>query len=82
MSDAMTRARRVLAEALQVPLQEIDDDASIDTVAGWDSLAHMRVVLEVEAALGHELDPEAVLAITRVENIARILDRGARGALR
>ncbi|MDJ0951558.1 MAG: acyl carrier protein [Alphaproteobacteria bacterium] len=73
MSDALARARNLLAGALEIDPAAIADDASIDTLEQWDSLAHMRVVLAIEAARGHELDPELMFMIGSLHDIANVL---------
>lgn len=69
----MLEARRLLADALQIPIEEIADDASINTVERWDSLAHMRVILALENTVGHPLDTTVMLTIDSVATINAIL---------
>ncbi len=84
MTESYHRARAVLAEALGVAAEGIDRDASIDTVAAWNSHTHMRLILELERLLGHELPPEAVIEISSLEDVAALLEgageRGTPGA--
>jgi acyl carrier protein len=66
-------ARDLLARALEVDPSEISDDASIDSVDLWDSIAHLRIIIAIEEALNRELDPESIVVISSIEDIARIL---------
>lgn len=77
MSATHDRARALLAEALALPVEAIADDASPETLEAWDSLAHARLVLAVEAARGHALPPEAALDLFSLPAIASALDARA-----
>ena len=76
MNDTANQARDLLADALDLESGEIGDDASIDTVGGWTSLGHMRVILALEQALGHELDAASIVEIATVKDIESILQSG------
>ena len=40
--------KEVLSAVIDVPLEEIMDDASMDELEAWDSLAHMNLVIALE----------------------------------
>ena len=80
MNDAATQARVILADALELEPGEIADDASIDNVDSWNSLAHMRLVLAIEAALGHEIEPDALFEIAALKDVAVMLESANGGA--
>ena len=66
-----------MAEILDMPPAELPDVAGIDTVAAWDSLAHMRLVARLEGILGRELAAEEMLALDGVPAIDAILEASA-----
>ena len=76
MSDTISQARQLMAEALDCPVEGIGQDASITQLEGWNSLAFMRLVVALEEKLGHELEPEKLLALNTVADIASLLSRG------
>lgn len=43
------------------------------TLAAWDSLAHLRIVLGIEAELGGTLTPEQIAGIIDVRSVAGLL---------
>ena len=66
------RAIALVASALEIQgTVSIGDDMS--SLAAWNSLAHARLMLEVEAALGRELTGEEVANIVSVEAVANLL---------
>lgn len=66
-------ARAVLAEAIGCSPADLPAGADIVSTPGWDSIAHMRLVLAIEARRGERLDPAAILEATSLEAIARLL---------
>ena len=66
-------ARELLADALQKKPQEISEDASIGNEESWDSLAHTRLLLAIEARLGRELSSDEVTEISSLRSVARLL---------
>lgn len=44
------RIQELIAEALDIELDEVRPDSSSETLEAWDSLGHLRVILAVEAA--------------------------------
>lgn len=73
VSGSDAQARAVLAEVFGLELVDIEGDASIETLAAWNSLAHMRLILELERRLGHELAPETVIEIASLDDVAALL---------
>jgi len=71
---ALAVARRLLAEATGYPEAEIDDQASIDSLDSWDSLAHMRLILAIEAETGSLVAPEAVVDLMSLADVGRYLE--------
>ena len=73
VTERYDRARAVLAEVFDLELGDIECDASIETLQAWNSLAHMRLILELERLLGGELPPETVVEIACLEDVAALL---------
>lgn len=42
----------IMSRVFGVPLEEINEDSSADTIEKWDSLGHMNLVLALEEELG------------------------------
>ena len=72
-SDKLRLARSLLAEALDLARESIDDEVEFDSMEAWDSLAHLRLVLAMEEHRGRQLEPEEVLSISTLHDIARLL---------
>ena len=49
MGNAMEqRIKNVMSAVFQIPLNQIKDNASPDTIESWDSLKHMNLVVALE----------------------------------
>lgn len=73
------KARELLAGALNLPAQDVDSTTMIGVTQQWDSLAHMRLMLALEEALGSELDMEAVVNIASLSDVEAMLGGGQPG---
>ncbi len=80
MSGPADRAREILAGALEMAPGALPGDAAIGAVEAWDSLAHMRLVLALEEAVGGELEAAEIIGIESLADIAAILERHAAAA--
>jgi acyl carrier protein len=64
------RVRRIVASSFNVPLGEVNTESSDDSLAQWDSLGQLVLILELEREFGLELSPEqgerlrSIVAIT------------------
>lgn len=55
------KLKKVLADVFGLEIEDIDEESSIDTIAEWDSLKHLNLVLAIETEFGVELtDAESV----------------------
>ena len=60
------RLREILASVLEVPVEQIPEDASTDSIEAWDSLAHMNLILAVEDAFGVTIPDEEAADLTSI----------------
>ncbi len=75
MSATVAKARDLLAAALQVQPESLNQDASIATVPAWDSLAHVRLMAAIEEALGRKLTSDEIVTVVGLPAIVALLDR-------
>ena len=58
MDQIVERCTKVMATVMEVPLSEINDETSPDTLAQWDSLSHVQLVLGLEKEFDVKISPE------------------------
>lgn len=75
MANQTEKAKKIVAEALNIHTHEIDETSSHINLKGWDSLAVMRIVMAIESAIGKDLPMDDAGILFSVENIAVILEK-------
>jgi acyl carrier protein len=77
MMNDSTRVREIVATILAVPVEEITDQASTQTVEAWTSLRHLVLALELEQEFGIEVGPDDMERVSSVAGIVELLaERG------
>jgi acyl carrier protein len=76
----MVLARGLLAEATGADVAAVPDDARIGNFERWDSLAHMRLILAVEHRIGRQLEPDEIVRIEALTDVALLLNGHLSGA--
>lgn len=68
-----TEARKLLAQVLNIAVEDLEHDAAIGVTERWDSLAHMHLIMALEAHLGRPLDTTTMLGIESLSDIAALM---------
>ena len=68
-------AKKVLAEIFCISINEVKDDASIDTIPDWDSLAHVQVMATLEKILNRPLKVEELLDAVSLKGIEKVISK-------
>jgi acyl carrier protein len=69
-----------MAETFRVPAEQIPDDATPESVKGWDSLGHIELMLALEMEFGVPLPTETIIELVSLEAIEGFL-RGQEAAV-
>ena len=68
---------RIVSRVLGVPAESVGDETSPDTLATWDSMAHLNLITAIESEYTISLTPEEAMEMLSVKLIRIILqDRG------
>ena len=67
------RVFKVISQVLNVPLGQIDEESSPDSIKGWDSLKHMNLILALEEVFDVQFSVEQILEMLNVELIIETL---------
>jgi len=77
----LTKIRSIIQTELRQPDLAIEEHTTAADVAGWDSMAHVQIIIAAEKAFGVRLK---VAEIGNVENVGSLVDialaRGRVGA--
>ena len=70
MTTVLSRLQRLFADLFALSEEDITLATSADTLAEWDSLKHLQLMLMLEEAFHVQVSPEAMEQLTSVERIA------------
>lgn len=70
---AVDKIRQLASDVFEVPLSEISPGSSPDTVATWDSLHHLNLVLALEQEFGIQFSPEEIEQLLSIELIDALI---------
>lgn len=65
--------RSIMAEVFEIPVDQINESTTMESVDTWDSLRHMELVVAIERRFSVEFEAEEALEMTSIEGIKRIL---------
>jgi len=69
------RLFRTVSQVFGVPLAQISEHSSPETIASWDSLKHMNLVLALEEEFGVRFSDEEIMSMVSVELLLNALQR-------
>ncbi len=75
--DALDQARAIVAQATGLALDSVENEASLETLSEWDSIAHINIMLAVESATGRQMAADDIAGIVSVAAIAAYLQRSS-----
>jgi citrate synthase len=70
----------VIAGTFRISPAKVTDALAFNAIPEWDSLAHMELMLALEAAYGVSIDEDHMIELTSVGAIRSFLKDGRRGA--
>lgn len=65
--------KQVLADVFGVDVSLINDEASVDTIAKWDSLNHLNLVLALEEQFKVSLNEEQIVEMLNYPLVKAVL---------
>ena len=65
----------VVSKVMQVPIEEINEESSPETIENWDSLKHMNFILALEEAFDIQLTDVEIVEMVSVKRITEELRR-------
>jgi acyl carrier protein len=74
------RLKAVMGAILEIPPEGIGAGTSTDTVEGWDSLKHMRLIIALEEAFDVTIPDEEVATMTSYEIVKLVVAEQAGAA--
>ena len=67
------RIQKLLVEAIQVPIDEVNTELAFGDLPQWDSMGHMEVMMSLEDQFGVEINADTIANLTSVPAISSYL---------
>jgi len=67
------RVRQVAADVFDVPLEQVTDRSSPQTIETWESVQHLNLILALEQELQVRIDPEEIAQIETIGDAIRLV---------
>ena len=67
------RIKKVMSAVFEIPVEQVEDDSSPDTIDSWDSLKHMNMVVALEEEFEIEFTEDEILEMMNYALITFIL---------
>lgn len=64
---------KIVSRVMDVPVKQLNEDSSPDTVENWDSLKHMSLILALEEELNITFSDEEIVKMLSVKLILESL---------
>jgi acyl carrier protein len=65
---------KIVSQVMGVPLEEISEESSPDTISQWDSLQHMNLVLALEEEFKIQFSGDQTVSMLNVKLILLTLE--------
>lgn len=63
--------RKIIAEALSLPLERITPQAAMEVLTEWDSIGHLNILAALEQHFGKEVPFDLITELTDVRSLQR-----------
>ena len=68
------QVREIAANLFNVPIDEVNQESSMKTIANWDSLQQLNLVLALEQNFVVEFTPEEIAQMIDIKSIVTLIE--------
>lgn len=68
------RVFKIVSQVMGIPVEEVNEDSSPDTISQWDSLQHMNLVLALEEEFKIQFTGDQIVSMLNVKLILLTLE--------
>lgn len=73
-SEIKQQVKKVMAQVFEIEENSISDEISMKTLEKWDSMDHLRLIMEMETLLEVTFETEQIPKLTSLEIITDIVN--------
>jgi len=69
-----SRLKKIMSDVLNITTEDINEEASMETISEWDSMKHMELIAAIEESFDiPRLNMDEIVAMVRFAKIVEIL---------
>ena len=69
------RIKNVMSSVFELPVEQINENSSPDTIGSWDSLKHMNLIVALEEEFGMEFSDDEIMETMNYKLIVKIIEQ-------
>jgi acyl carrier protein len=69
------KLKRLVASLFKCDVNDVTDETGPGDIAGWDSLGHVALMVEIQTQFGRHVPVEDAIEVETVADLAAILER-------
>ena len=74
-ASVLNRVRQIISDVFSVDMNSVTAETHVDSIAAWDSMAHLNLVLSLEQDFGISFTPEQISELTSVKVIVKQVEQ-------
>lgn len=72
-NDVEKKVLKIFSIVMDVPIKNLNKNSNPDTVENWDSLSHVKMIMEIESKFNIDLLPDEALEIFSLNDVIKII---------
>ena len=72
-NDVEKKVLKIFSIVMDVPIKNLNKNSNPDTVENWDSLSHVKMIMEIESEFNIDLLPDEALEIFSLNDAIKII---------
>jgi acyl carrier protein len=74
-ADIYDQIARIIAKFFNIPVEGISRESVANEIEGWDSLQHVYLIMEVEAAFSIRMPTQSVFGLRNVGDLCDLIEK-------
>jgi len=72
-NDVEKKVLKIFSILMDVPIKNLNKNSNPDTIENWDSLSHVKMIMEIESKFNIDLLPDEALEIFSLNDAIKII---------
>lgn len=74
MENTLSGVIEVFRDFFEAPDMDVTLESNVDNLKGWDSIAHIQIIFELEEHFGITFDADEIMRLTSVKEIVNCIE--------